>query len=119
METKLLYFLVLVLFSIGLFAVFAMKNLIKIIIGIAIMDYAINLFFVLLGYRKGGLAPIMDARINPLFFSRNAVDPLPQALVLTSIVIGLALTALLTAFVLRLYEKYGTFDISKIRRLKG
>ncbi len=119
MEAKLLYLLVLILFSIGLFAVFAMKNLIKIVIGLAIMDYAINLLFVLTGYRKGGLAPIIDGKTDMLFFSRNAVDPLPQGLVLTSIVIGLALTALLTAFVLRLYEKYGTFDISKIRRLKG
>jgi multicomponent Na+:H+ antiporter subunit C len=47
------------------------------------------------------------------------VDPLPQALVLTSIVIGLAVTALLVAIAIRIYEKYGTFDITKIRRLKG
>ncbi len=47
------------------------------------------------------------------------VDPLPQALVLTAIVIGLAVTALIAALAMRVYEKYGTFDITKIRRLKG
>jgi len=47
------------------------------------------------------------------------VDPLPQALVLTSIVISLATTALVIAIALRIYEKYHTFDITKIRRLRG
>jgi multicomponent Na+:H+ antiporter subunit C len=47
------------------------------------------------------------------------VDPLPQALVLTSIVIGLGITSLGIALCIRLYEKYGTFDITEIRRLKG
>jgi multicomponent Na+:H+ antiporter subunit C len=47
------------------------------------------------------------------------VDPLPQALVLTSIVIGLGVLSLMTAICLRLYEKYKTFDMSEINRLKG
>ena len=47
------------------------------------------------------------------------VDPLVQALVLTAIVIGLATTALLAGVAIRIYEKYGTFDITKIRNLKG
>ena len=47
------------------------------------------------------------------------VDPLPQALVLTSIVIELGVTALLVALAVRLFQKYGTFDIAKIRRLRG
>ena len=46
-------------------------------------------------------------------------DPLPQALVLTSIVIELGTTALLAAFAVRLFQKYKTFDITKIRRLRG
>ena len=49
----------------------------------------------------------------------DMVDPLPQALAMTSIVIGLAITALLVAIAIRIYEKYGTFDITKIRKLKG
>jgi len=47
------------------------------------------------------------------------VDPLPQALVLTSIVIGLGVTALVISLAIRIYEKYGTFDITKIKRLRG
>jgi len=109
------YFLCLILFSIGLYCILRKRNLIKIIIGIAISEYAINLFFVLVGYRMHGRAPIH----SPDQTIVNMVDPLPQALVLTSIVIGLAVTALIAAIAMRIYEKYGTFDITRIRRLKG
>jgi multicomponent Na+:H+ antiporter subunit C len=47
------------------------------------------------------------------------VDPLPQAMVLTTILIDLAITAVAVGLAVRIYEKYGTFDITKIRRLKG
>lgn len=109
------YFLCLVLFSIGLYCILRRRNLIKIIIGIAIVEYAVNLFFILVGYRMHGRAPIHSPDQEIL----NMVDPLPQALVLTAIVIGLAVTALIAAIAMRVYEKYGTFDITKIRRLRG
>jgi len=109
------YFLCLVLFCVGLYCILRKRNLIKIIIGIIIMEYAVNLFFVLIGYRMHGRAPIHSPDKTIL----NMVDPLPQALVLTAIVIGLAVTALIASIAIRVYEKYGTFDITKIRRLKG
>jgi len=110
-----IYILCLILFSVGLYCVLRKRNLIKIIVGIGIMEYAANLFFVLIGYRKEGRAPIYatDQVI------KNMVDPLPQAVVLTSIVIGMALMLLLVAIAIRIYEKYKTFDITKINRLKG
>ena len=52
------------------------------------------------------------------FLSRS-VDPLPQALVLTAIVISLGSLALMISICIRTYERYGTFDITEIRRLKG
>lgn len=109
------YALCLMLFAIGLYAVLVKRNLIKIIIGIGIMDYAVNLFFVLVGYRFQGRAPIFLEEADIL----TMVDPLPQALVLTAIVIGLAVTALIIGVAIRIFEKYGTYDIREIRRLKG
>jgi len=47
------------------------------------------------------------------------VDPVPQALILTAIVIGLAVAALMAVMAVRLHEKYGTFDLTEIRKLKG
>lgn len=110
-----LYLLCLVLFCVGLYGVLRKRNLVKIIVSLGIMEYSMNLFFVLLGYRFHGRAPI-DAQNQTIL---NMVDPLPQALVLTSIVIGLGVTALVISIAIRIYEKYGTFDITKIKRLKG
>jgi len=111
----MVYLLVILLFCVGVYCILAKKNLIKIIIGIGIIEYALNLLFVLFGYRYQGRAPILasDQIITDM------VDPLPQALVLTAIVIGLATMALMVAIAVRLYEKYGTFDITEIRKLKG
>ncbi len=111
----LLYFLCLVLFSIGIFCILRKRNLIKIIIGIIIAEYAVHLFFALVVYRAEGRSPIFTPSEN-IF---NMVDPLPQALVLTAIVIGLAVTAMMVAIAIRIYDKYGTFDITKIRKLHG
>ena len=114
-----IYLLTFALFLVGLYAVVAKKNIIKIIVGVLILDYAINMLLVLMGYRAGGEAPIVGEGQSPAAMARNAVDPLPQAMVLTSIVIGLGITALMVALALRLHEKYGTFDMNDIRRLKG
>lgn len=105
----------LVLFCIGLYCVLRKRNIIKIIIGLGIIEYAVNLFFVLVGYKMQGRSPIL----SPRQAIEKMVDPLPQALVLTAIVIGLAVTALIVAIAIRIYEKYGTFDITKIKKLQG
>ncbi len=111
----MLYMLCLLLFAIGIYCLLVKKNLVKKIVGLGISEYAINLFFILLGYRDNGEAPILDKQVA----ITNFVDPLPQALILTSIVIGLGVTALMVALTVRIYEKYKTFDIEEIRRLKG
>jgi len=111
----LLYVASLILVAIGLYCVVVKKNIIKIVIGLGIMEYGVNLLFILIGYRRGGTVPIMNEKLAGAVF----VDPLPQALVLTAIVIGLAVTALMLAIAVRLYEKYGTLDVSAMRQLKG
>ncbi len=121
----MLYALCFALFMVGLYCVLVKKNMVKIVIGILIMEYAVNLFLIMLGYRFGGIAPIVDeklvteaGKVSQMFID-SAVDPLPQALVLTAIVISLGSLALMISICIRTYEKYGTFDISQIRRLKG
>ncbi|MBN2465232.1 NADH-quinone oxidoreductase subunit K [candidate division WOR-3 bacterium] len=110
------YFACILLVLIGLYAVVTKRNIVRIIIGFSLVEYAINLFFALVGFKREGIPPI----ITELGQSRsNFVDPLPQALVLTAIVIGLATTALMLALAMRIYEKYRTFDITEIRRLRG
>lgn len=109
------YYLCLILFSMGIYCVLRKRNIIKIIIGLLIAEYAVNLFFIMIAYKSEGRCPIL----SPDFAVENMVDALPQAVVLTSLVIGLATTVLLVALGMRLYEKYGTADITKIKELKG
>lgn len=114
----MVYVLCLILMLVGLFGALTEKNLVKIILSVAIIEYAVNLFLVLVGYRAEGVAPIMTAR-GPVAFAARAVDPLPQAMVLTAIVIGLAVLALMVALALRIYHVHGTYDITEIRKLRG
>jgi multicomponent Na+:H+ antiporter subunit C len=109
------YLLCFILFLAGLYGVVTRRNLIKIAISLSIMEFSSFLFFALIGYVDGGVAPIVDPA-DPL---KTYVDPLPQALVLTAIVIGLATTAMLMAVIIRIYRKYKTFDIREISNLRG
>lgn len=111
----IVYLLCLILFCCGLYCILRKRNIIKIIVGVIIAEYAVHLFLILTAYRIKGRAPIFSPDEKIL----NMVDPLPHALVLTAIVIGLASTALLVAIAMRIYEKYQTFDITKIRELRG
>ena len=114
-----IYVMAFAVLILGLYAVVAKKNIIKIIVGVLIIDYAVNMLLVLVGYRRLGKPPILAKGQSPAELANTGVDPLPQAMVLTSIVIGLGVTALAVAMATRLYEKYGTFDMNDIRDLRG
>lgn len=109
------YLLCFILFLVGLYGVLTRRNIIKIIIGLSFMEFSMFLFLLLIGYIEGGAAPILTEIGEDIRF----VDPLPQAMVLTAIVIALAGNAMLLAIAVRLYKRYGTFDIRKINELKG
>jgi len=115
----MVYALCLVLIAVGLYGVVVKKNVVKIVISLAIIEYGINVLLVLIGYRSGGCAPILKQGMSVATLVATAVDPLPQALVLTAIMINLGMLILLVAVCIRLYERYGTFDITEMRRLKG
>ena len=68
----IVYILCIFLFLVGLYGVLAKRNLIKIVIGIAIMEYSVNLFLILIAYVKGGTAPILSGDAGGKVF----VDPL-------------------------------------------
>jgi multicomponent Na+:H+ antiporter subunit C len=97
---------------IGLYILLTKHNLIKMIIGLAIMDTGVNLLLIAIGYVKEGTAPIFS---RPELIPEGMVDPTPQALVLTAIVIGVAVLALALSLAIRLYQHYGTLDMRKIK----
>jgi multicomponent Na+:H+ antiporter subunit C len=103
------------LIFIGLIIILVKHNLIKVIIGLSILETGVNLFIVSIGYVSEGTAPIFS---GPDIKNRVLVDPVPQALVLTAIVIGVAVLALALSLAIKLYQHYGTLDLRKIKEMK-
>jgi multicomponent Na+:H+ antiporter subunit C len=90
------------------------RNLIKLVMGIAMLSSGVNLFIVALGYRTGANVPIYtDVPPGPMVLS------VPQALTLTSIVINVAVLALMLTMVVHTYRRTGDIDSDKSRKLKG
>ncbi|MCD7821294.1 MAG: NADH-quinone oxidoreductase subunit K [Clostridiales bacterium] len=106
-----------VLIVLGLYCMVVKHNLIKIMMGMGLVDYGVNLLLVTVGFNYGGTAPIFN--IAELTRASFFVDPIPQALTLTSVVIGACTTAMSLALGIKLKEQYGTLDTRKIRRLNG
>ena len=100
------------LIIIGLYAAIFIDNVIKKIIGISFIEEGVNLFIVSLGYKAGGIVPILEPGMDTATFAATASYPLPFGLVLTSIVIGASTLAVMLAFVMVLYKKYGTLSAS-------
>ncbi len=100
------------LIFIGLYIVLSKHNLIKVIIGLGLLDTGVNLFLISIGYIKQGTAPIFS---RPGLDPARMVDPIPQALVLTAIVIGVSVLALALSLSIKLYHHYGTLDLQEIK----
>ncbi len=108
---------VVALFCLGLYCVMTKTDLIKIVIGVNIMESAVLLFLVRLSVSAGDRAPIHlgDPSTTPV---GAFADPIPQALSLTQIVINAAVTAIMLGLVVKIYHAYRTIDLAEIRRMK-
>lgn len=112
-----LHILCFILFLVGLYGLLISRNIIKIVISLTIVEISIFLMLIMIGYISGGIAPVVIETQTPNTLS--VVDPLPQTMVLTAIVIALATNSMILTMAIRLYKKYGTFDIHYINKLKG
>ncbi len=107
-----------ILILVGLYAVLVKKNIMKIVIGLSIMDTGVNILIISLGFIRGRTAPIINTRDLLVNTSSKVVDPLPQALVLTAIVIGVAVTAAALSIVMLMYSRKKTLEIDEYKELK-
>lgn len=96
------------LFLIGVYGIIVRQNLIKIVLCLGVLYLGLILFFVSIGYVEGGAAPILGD------FSSYA-DPLPQTLMLTTVVVELSTTALALALIMKVYEKYKTVNVRELK----
>ena len=112
------YFAAFALLGLGLFCIVYKSNLIKKIMGLAIMSNGLHLFFMTMGFRDGSTNPIVTPA-NVQSFALYSVDPVPQALVLTSIVIDMSVTALAVIIIIWIYRRFQTIDSKEMRNHKG
>jgi multicomponent Na+:H+ antiporter subunit C len=105
------------LIVIGFAGALTRRNLLKIVLGFALVDTGLHLLIAALGSNPDRTAPILN-QPGLLGNPDLVVDPVPQALVLTAIVIGVGITALLLSYVIRLYAVRKSLDIREFGRLK-
>ncbi len=111
------YFGAATLFVIGLYTVLTHPNLLKKVIGLNIMETAVFLFMVSIGYVSGGNAPILSSVKEPI--TEAYVNPLPTAMILTGIVVAVSITAYALSLIIKIYEVYGTVELDEILEMRG
>ena len=105
------YYAVVLLLGIGLYMLIESPNLVKKVIGMNIFQTGIFLFFISLAFRSGASPPVVTKGGGPY------VSPLPHVLILTAIVVGVSLTAVALALIVRIYSEYGTLDEDTLEEL--
>jgi multicomponent Na+:H+ antiporter subunit C len=113
------YWIFVVLLVVGLYSMMAKNNLMKKLIGMNIFQWAIILFFISVGAKRGAKIPIVagaHGHETHTIVARAAeyVNPLPHALMLTAIVVGIATTGIALALLVALYKRYNTIEEDEI-----
>lgn len=113
------YWATAVLIVVGLYGMIGKRSLVKKLIGMNIMQSAIILFFIAGSLREGASVPILF-EAGAAARAEDFVNPLPHVLMLTAIVVGVAITGVALAFLVRLREEFGTLDedslLEQVRR---
>ena len=107
-----------ILVLIGFWGILTNRNILRIIIGFSLVDTGLHIVMVALGYVTGGTAPIIDDALARADATVRAVDPIPSALVVTAIVIGFSVTAVMLAFAIRLHGAGKTLSIDSLTESK-
>ncbi|RFU63760.1 Na(+)/H(+) antiporter subunit C [Peribacillus glennii] len=85
------------------------KSILRIIIGTGLLSHGAHLLILTMGGLKRGSVPLLGESAGPY------VDPLPQALILTAIVISFGVTSLFLVVAYRTYQELGTDNMDKLR----
>lgn len=119
-----LYAALFAVFAIAVYGVVVKPNILKKIIALSILGDTANTIIILLGYRTLAkpLPPILPTLTPAKEFIREffmaSVDPIPQVLVITAIVINMAVTALLAFLAIQVYRLYDTLDYREVLKLR-
>ena len=112
-----LYVFTPMLFFISFFGMITSRNVIKTIIFIVIMQTSVIIFWISISANHGRTPPIISVEQVNANQLENIADPLPQALMLTAIVIGISVTAIIITMLNALFRKYSSTDWSTLEQL--
>jgi multisubunit Na+/H+ antiporter MnhC subunit len=107
-----------ILILIGLYGALSNRNILRMIVAFTVANTGVNLVLVAVGHMAGRTAPILNEAVPVADAAARIIDPVPQALVLTAIVIGVGITALMLAYAYKLFSTRGSLDISRYTDLK-
>lgn len=105
------YWLAAMLLLIGLHGMLTRRNLIKKLMAMNVMQVAVIMFFISLAMKTGATAPIELPGVTDV---GAYINPLPHALMLTAIVVGVSTTGVALALLIRIYHHYGTLEEPEI-----
>ncbi|MFC4599341.1 Na(+)/H(+) antiporter subunit C [Cohnella hongkongensis] len=97
-----------VLFTTGTYLILS-KTLLRIIMGMSLFTHGVHIMLMAINGLKRGAAPLLGEE------AASYTDPVPQALILTSIVISFSLTAFSLVLAYRTYKEHGTDDVEQLR----
>ncbi len=103
------YFLVILLMMLGFYAVIARGNMVKKIVGLNIFQTSVFMLYISMGKIGGGTAPILTGQPDTIYS-----NPLPHVLILTAIVVGVSITAVGYALIIRIYEVFGSIEDDEV-----
>lgn len=96
--------MILAVLCVAVYGMIVSENLIRKVMCLSIIESIIIMTFLTTGFTRGGAAPILVEGVQTM------VDPVPQALMLTAIVIGVCFNSLAIAVIVKIYYRYGTID---------
>lgn len=117
------YLVAAVMFALGVGTILTRRNLIKIVMGLSLIESSSYLLLLSTAYRRGSTAPVLlnppAGRSEQDLANGNVADPVLQNICLTAIVIGVAVTAVLLVTAVRIAQHYRTLDADRVRDLRG
>jgi multicomponent Na+:H+ antiporter subunit C len=110
-------------FCLGVYTILTRRNLVKIVMGLSLMESSVYVLLISMAYRRGSTAPVLlrpPAGSTERSLARgNVADPVLQNIALTAVVIGVAVTAVLLTTVVRVAQHYRSLDSDDVRGMRG
>lgn len=117
------YVVAAVVISLGVYTILTRRNLLKIVMGLSLMESAGYVLLISMAYRRGSTAPVLlkppPGETERSLARGNVADPVLQNIALTAVVIGVAVTAVLLTTVVRVAQHYRSLDADDVRGLRG